>query len=144
MAHSFALVLPLLAAALPARTHDEAPPVGDWRGTSLCLQGKLTCKDEVVVYHIAARSATAADSAAPAASVLLELKANKIVNDVEEEMGVLACTFVAASGRLTCPMPPQYAKGEWHFDRRGARMSGGLWLDGRGQFRAVELRQAGG
>ena len=134
----FMLAIPVVA-ALGRRVSDEPAPIGDWTGTSLCLQGKPVCKDEQVVYHIATRAA--ADSAAPA-GLPLQVTANKLVNGVEEDMGTFACTWVAKAGRLTCPMPPQYAKGEWRFERHGARMSGGLWLDGRGQFRVVELQQA--
>lgn len=117
----------LLAVPLALAAPAQDPPSGTWTGTSLCLQGKPVCKDEHVVYHLARTEAGG-----------VRVTMNKIVNGAEEWMTTLDCRWAAPV--LTCPMPPGRAPGEWRFRRAGDRMTGGLWLDGRGQFRAVDVR----
>lgn len=114
-----------------------AAPVGVWRGTSVCLVRGTACKDEVVVYHIAR---TGPDSAGIAP---LRISANKIVNGAELEMGDLECRFTPATAQLLCPMPPQYARGDWRFTLVGTQLDGGLWMASGEQFREVHVKLNG-
>ena len=113
---------------------DSSLPTGSWRGTSTCLMGKPVCKDEIVVYHIAA-TPSGADS--------VTIVANKVVAGVEEDMGTLQCRVErAAAQTVVCAMPPRYPPGEWRFVRRGDTIDGGLTLaDGR-RMRAVRLTKS--
>src|SRR5262245_1540087 len=53
--------------------------IGNWKGTSLCQVKNSPCHDEMVIYYIS--KGNTADS--------ITISANKIVNGVEEEMGIL-------------------------------------------------------
>jgi len=90
--------------------------IGDWKGTSICKANKPVCKDEIVVYHIAPLPDQ------PGVSVM----ANKIVNGVEEAMGILNCVVDVKAHTVTCPMPPQFRPGLWKFSWRGNTMQGTL------------------
>jgi hypothetical protein len=100
-----------------------ASPVGVWRGTSLCLVRESPCRDEIVVYRIAA--AGAADSFA--------IDARKIVNGQEEEMGILGCRFTDANAELRCIIP----KAIWSFIVRRDSLVGELRLRDGTKFRDV-------
>src|SRR3954471_5563691 len=89
----------------PAHPSASVSPVGTWRGTSVCLVRPSACNDEIVVYRITPMKT--ADS--------VSLDARKIVRGQEEEMGVLGCSLVRSSGRVTCALP----RGVWHFSVRG-------------------------
>ena len=105
-----------------------ATPVGVWRGTSVCLVRASACKDEIVVYRIAA--AKAADS--------VTIDARKIVRGAEEEMGVLTCHFASPAGRVTCEMP----RGTWQFRVRNDSLVGELRLPDNTRFRDVRTVRA--
>jgi hypothetical protein len=108
-------------------THDP-PPVGTWRGTSLCLVRPSPCNDEVVVYRIT--RVGAGDS--------LSMDARKIVNGKEEEMGVLGCAVAGASGQLTCAI----RNGVWHFTVRGDSLTGELRLPDNTKFRQIRTARS--
>ena len=142
-AAALALVLSLAAvAATPARAQQRSAaaraaelPGGTWRGTSTCLMGKPVCKDEIVVYHIAA---------VPSGADSVTIVANKVVGGVEEDMGTLQCRVDRRPPPQTvvCAMPPQYRPGEWRFVRRGDTLVGGLTMaDGR-RVRAVRVTKS--
>ena len=143
-AAALVLVLSLAAVAAPARAQQRRPavaapdtsrPVGIWRGTSTCLMGKPVCKDEIVVYHIAA---------VPSGADSVTIVANKVVAGVEEDMGTLQCRVDRRPPPQTvvCAMPPQYRPGVWRFVRRGDTLVGGLTMaDGR-RVRAVRVTKS--
>jgi hypothetical protein len=112
------IVVGLAVAALGGRTAfaqipaPAATPVGVWRGTSTCQVHPSPCHDEIVVYRIT--------PAKPPDSVSID--ARKVVNGQEEEMGVIACRFTAASAALTCPLK----NGVWRFVIRGDSLTGDL------------------
>src|SRR5205085_12051145 len=64
--------------------------IGTWKGTSLCQVKNSPCHDEFVVYYITRGNTT--DSC--------NIQANKIVNGVEEEMGLLLFKFDATKNEL--------------------------------------------
>ena len=74
----------LLAASLAgARLHAQADAIlGTWRGTSICVKEdwNRACNDEQIVYYV---------TRAPGRSDSVALDARKLVNGVEDPMGVL-------------------------------------------------------
>lgn len=73
----------------------------------------------------------------------VRLDAKKIINGVEEDMGVLGpCRFTHSTNSLYCPMPPNVRPGDWRFSLTGDRLDGGLWIPGGKQFRDVHVKRA--
>jgi hypothetical protein len=105
----------------------SASPVGTWRGTSACLVRPSACNDEIVVYRITMKTA---DS--------LALDARKIVRGEEEDMGVLACHSIPATGEITCAIP----HGVWHFRAARDSLTGELRLVDNTRFREVRAIRA--
>ncbi|MFL5617185.1 MAG: hypothetical protein ACJ79A_02180 [Gemmatimonadaceae bacterium] len=112
----------------PRRAQQTPSPVGTWRGTSRCLVRPSPCKDEIVVYRIAAVNASDSQS----------IDARKTVNGAEEEMGVLGCRFHPASAQVACGM----RNGTWRFDVRGDSLVGELRLPDGTKFRDVRTARA--
>jgi hypothetical protein len=121
--HVVAFVGCVLAPRLSAQAATRLDPVGTWRGTSLCLVRPSACRDEVVVYRI--NHTSKRDS--------LSMDARKIVNGVEEEMGVLGCELTSPSAPLTCSLP----RGVWRFTVRNDSLIGELRLLDGTRFRDV-------
>jgi hypothetical protein len=126
--HVVAFVGCALGPRLPAQAATRSDPVGTWRGTSLCLVKPSACHDEVVVYRITRTSKR--DS--------LSMDARKIVNGVEEEMGILGCELTTPAGPLTCTLP----RGAWSFTVRGDSLIGDLRLSDGTKFRDVRTVRA--
>jgi hypothetical protein len=122
--------------ALPAAGYAQSieSVIGTWRGTSTCLVKPSACHDEVNVYYI---TRLAADTSK------LTIDATKIVNGVEEQMGILGpCTYAVKTHSLVCAMPPGARPGEWRFIVTGNSLDGGLYTPGNVKFRDVHLRRA--
>jgi hypothetical protein len=117
------------AGAQSSSQHPSAiPPVGTWRGTSVCLVRPSSCNDEIVVYRIA--HTNIADS--------LTVDARKVVRGEEQEMGVLTCRFTPSNASLTCAMP----RGTWLFRVRNDSLVGELRLTDNTKFRDVRTIRA--
>ena len=125
-------VASLLARGAGAQSPSQHPtamtPVGNWRGTSVCLVRPSACNDEIVVYRIA--HTKAADS--------LTMDARKIVRGEEQEMGVLTCRFTSPNGPLTCAIP----QGTWQFRVRNDSLVGELRLSDNTKVRDVRTVRA--
>ena len=113
----------MIAAALLIAAAAADPVAGTWEGTSLCQVKPSPCHDEVTVYRIA-RLETA-DSAS--------VDARKIVNGVEQPMGVLTCRLTTTAPQLTCEFP----RGVWAFTIRGDSLTAELRLPDGTKFRDV-------
>jgi hypothetical protein len=126
------VLLLMLGAPLGAQrqpdVHQAPSPIGMWRGTSLCLVRPSPCNDEIVVYRIT--RANASDS--------LSFDARKIVNGLEEEMGVLGCRFQPASAQVACGI----RNGMWRFTVRGDSLTGELRLPNGTKYRDVRTARA--
>ena len=85
--------------------------VGTWKGTSICQLKNSPCHDEVVVYRITKKSSPNTYS----------IDARKVVNGIEEEMGILTFVYVETSHQLTSS---DY--GTWTFNVEAARLEGTL------------------
>ncbi|MFL5613188.1 MAG: hypothetical protein ACJ796_05950 [Gemmatimonadaceae bacterium] len=109
----------------PAATRNS-PPIGIWRGNSICQVRPSACHDEVVVYRIT--QVGTGDS--------LSMDARKIVNGKEENMGILGC--IMTNTQITCAMP----NGVWHFTVRADSLIGELRLPDNTKFRDVRAVRA--
>jgi len=98
--------------------------VGDWKGSSLCQIKNSPCHDEIVVYHIT--KGNTADS--------ITVQANKIVNGVEEDMGILHFRVNAEKNEFTSD---EY-KSLWRFTLKDAKLHGTL-MHGDVLYRIIEL-----
>jgi len=83
--------------------------VGVWQGTSICQVKNSPCHDEVVVYHISKGNK----------NYSYNIQANKIVNGVEEDMGILHLSYKAKTNQL---ISNEY--GTWTFTINGRKISG--------------------
>ena len=82
---------------------------GTWHGTSVCQVKNSPCHNEIVVYHISKNKGV--DT--------FYVNANKIVNAVEEEMGILPFVYNKKTNQLTST-----AYGIWTFDIKGGKLVG--------------------
>jgi hypothetical protein len=76
-------VLVLAAVLAGGRLHAQADAIlGTWRGTSICVKEEWNraCNDEQIVYYV---------TRAPGRPDSVALDAHKVVNGVEEAMGVI-------------------------------------------------------
>ena len=112
------LVAALLAAAAPAA---KAPPpvsiLGEWHGTSLCVDRVFApaCKDEVVVYRFT-----------PAGKDTARCSAYKIVAGEEQWMGDLDFTPRGRSNDWLCDMRTARYHGNWRFHITDTLLTGDL------------------
>ena len=89
--------------------------IGTWKGTSICQIKNSPCHDETVVYHISKNNGV--DT--------FYITANKIVNGVEEGMGVLPFVYNSKTNKLTST-----AYGAWTFNVSGDKLDGTLFVRG--------------
>src|SRR3954464_13319530 len=89
--------------------------IGTWNGTSICQIKNSPCHDETVVYHISKNRG--ADT--------FYINANKVVNGVEEEMGILPFVYNKKTNQLTST-----AYGTWTFNLEGDKHEGTLLVHG--------------
>jgi hypothetical protein len=89
--------------------------IGTWKGTSICQIKNSPCHDETVVYHISKK--TGIDS--------FYINASKIVNGVEEEMGILPFFYNEKPNLLIST-----AYGIWTFTLEAAKLEGTLLVRG--------------
>lgn len=113
----------------------QAPSiVGTWHGNSLCVDTVRhpACHDEEVIYEVTARAST---------RDTVDLRADKVVNGVREDMGALV--FVrGGGGRWTSNMVMPRYHGLWEFTVEGDSMTGSLIdLPDRTPARRVAVRR---
>ena len=89
--------------------------IGTWNGTSICQIKNSPCHDETVVYHISKKRGV--DT--------FFINAGKIVNGVEEEMGILPFVYNKKSNQFTST-----AYGIWTFNLEGDKLEGTLIVHG--------------
>jgi len=89
---------------------------GDWRGESVCQQKNTACRDEQVVYHVAA----------PDPSGKVAISADKIVNTQAVNMGTILLQFDKEKETLDGQDGPRV----WHFQIRNGEITGTLTING--------------
>jgi hypothetical protein len=116
------LLLPLILCLGNQSIQAQTDPVkidilltGTWNGTSICQIKNSPCHDETVVYHISKNKGT--DS--------FYINASKIVNGMEQEMGILPFVYNKQANQLTST-----AYGIWAFKIEEAKLEGTLMVNG--------------
>ncbi len=89
--------------------------IGTWNGTSICQIRNSPCHDETVVYHIS--KIKGVDT--------FYIKANKIVNGAEEEMGILPFVYDKKKNQIIST-----AYGIWTLNIQGTKLEGTLFVRG--------------
>ncbi len=89
---------------------------GTWKGTSICEIKNSPCHDESVVYHISKNKEI--DT--------FYINASKIVNGIENEMGILPCVYDKKTNYL---ISTAY-NGIWSFTIAGNKLEGTLIFRG--------------
>ena len=102
------------------------PPLGVWRGESICTSGASTCHDEKVVYYI---------EAIPDKPDSVSIKADKIVDGQAVTMGSGPWRYDRA--KKTLSMGP--ADRLWLVNIKGKTMEGTLTVSGNVVFRRMTL-----
>jgi hypothetical protein len=98
--------------------------IGEWHGDSTCVAKNTACRDETVVYRIAAGK-----------SGYASVSADKIVNGEAVNMGTLE--FRHDHDSLIC----EYAQGVWRLKMDHGKIQGTLTRSDGTVFRLVELRK---
>ena len=111
------------------KTNTEDSITGAWKGTSLCQQKNSPCHDENVVYYINKGKVAG----------LYILRANKIVNGAEEDMGILDFVYNKSTQTLTCEMTGQKRPGVWKFVIKDNHISGTLVIENNVLYRKIEV-----
>ena len=101
---------------------------GTWKGTSICQIKDSPCHDEIVVYHISKGDAANA----------YDIAANKIVNGIEEEMGVLKYTY--DPNKQTLSSIDTALNVRWVFNLKGNKLEGTLVSKNK-LYRVVDLKK---
>jgi hypothetical protein len=100
---------------------------GIWKGSSLCQIKNSPCHDENVVYHI---SKTNLNS--------FQVLMNKIVNQQEEEMGMMLFEYDPIKQTLTSKDSIHNA--EWIFNWKGKQIKGKLIYKGK-LYRIIDVKK---
>ncbi len=96
---------------LDAQVNYDTLLTGAWKGSSICQVKNSPCHDETVVYYISKKAGT--DT--------FYINGNKIVNGVEEQMGILTFTL----NRLTNQIVSS-SYGSWAFTIMQGKLEGTL------------------
>lgn len=114
----FSIILCLASKSNQAQTgmvNMDTLLIGTWKGTSICQIKNSPCHDETVVYYISKNRGV--DT--------FYINASKIVNGVEEEMGILPFVYNKKTNQLTST-----AYGIWTFNIEGDKLEGTLLFRG--------------
>jgi hypothetical protein len=110
-------------------THDDSLLVGTWKGTSVCQVKPSACHDEIAIYHITMG----------AKPNTYHMQMNKMVNEMEEEMGPLDYDFDATKQILSCQ--DHQHNTAWNFKVSNSRMDGTLTYNHQ-IYRIIKLTKA--
>jgi hypothetical protein len=114
----FSIILCLASKSIQAQNgvvNIDTLLIGTWNGNSICQIKNSPCHDETVVYHISKNRG----------SDTFYINANKIVNGVEEGMGILPFVYNNKTNQLTST-----AYGIWTFNLEGDKLEGTLLVHG--------------
>ena len=107
--------------------------LGTWKGESICVGNRPTCKNEIVVYRF--------ESVPGKPGVVLNY-ADKIIDGQRVPMGKLEFQYNEAKGELSCEFTINQTHGLWQFTVSGDTIEGGLvLLPGREPGRRVKVKR---
>lgn len=101
---------------------------GIWKGESICQVKGSPCHDEHVVYYISSTDK----------NLNLEIKANKILNNAEVEMGTIQFHY---EEKLNAIISVPETRGTWKFTREGNHLKGNLIYNNQ-LFRLIDLSKS--
>ena len=124
------ILIPAILLLLSFQSFAQANPVlaGTWKGTSICQIKDSPCHDEIVVYHISKGAAANA----------YDIAANKIVNNKEEEMGIIKCTY--DPGKQVLVSVDTVRNARWVFNLKGNKLEGTLVYKNN-LYRVVDVKK---
>jgi len=134
MKHVYMLLMLALIHAVDCSAQRSAKDSveGTWKGTSLCQVKSSPCHDENAIYHIS--------KAANGKTYTMQM--NKIVNGVEEEMGVSDGVYDEQKHTLTTTTKnKQGSVGVWLFKIEGKQMHGTLIIDEKTLYRVIDVKK---
>jgi hypothetical protein len=125
------LLLAIISLSCYSQQSSTDPFVGVWRGTSICQVKNSPCNSETVVYYISAGTS----------KNLYVMKANKIVNGQEEEMGIIDFTYNETLKTLTNKsVDHSNRQGIWAFELKDGFLKGTLTVDGA-LYRIIDVKK---
>ncbi len=107
------LISVLIFCSLTSISQSDNLLQGTWKGTSICQIKNSPCHDETVIYHISKDSTNH-----------FTIIANKLVNNAEEEMGIIK--FIYNSTQHILISKDEVKNVEWKFKVIDTRMEGTL------------------
>lgn len=127
----FATASQISTSSLPIqqRAMLEDSLIGNWVGTSICQVRDSPCRDENVVFHIAAGNG----------ANQYKVRADKIVKGQPIDMGELDFKFAPATQTLTCTTP----SGTWVLVVNDRHIDGTLTNADKVLYRKLSLAKAG-
>jgi hypothetical protein len=110
--------------------NDDALPLGDWRGDSICVVRESACHDEDSLYHVSRLAGRPG---------WFSMKLDKIVNGKPETMGTQECSYDSEKHTLQC----EFARGSMQFTVSGSKMEGTMLLKDKTLWRRISLKKDG-
>lgn len=130
-----AFLVPVAFAAGPSSSpSDNSEILGTWEGESKCTVPDSPCRDEHVIYEIAADKD---------ASGGLKMNGYKVVNGERVFMGTLGCEYQAAKKVLSCTSRGKDSD-DWEYTLSGDTLRGTLTINGKTLFRKITTKKATG
>jgi hypothetical protein len=124
-------ILVFVAPVLPQTAPAAEVFIGTWEGESKCTLPDSPCRDEHLVYRIAAGKKPGQ----------LTIDADKIVNGSPQFMGTIVCEIHAAQATLSCTGDSP-KKDDWQFHVAGDTMTGTLTVGAEKQlYRRIAVRK---
>jgi hypothetical protein len=116
-----------------ARAMSAAGLTGTWRGESVCVGNRTTCKNEVVVYRL---------EPVAGRSTLITLLADKIIKGKRVPMYKLDFQYDETRHTLSCEFTQAHTHGTWEYKVDGDLMDGtGIVLPGKSVARRVKVKR---
>jgi hypothetical protein len=111
-----------------ASVNDEALPIGDWRGDSICQVRPSACHDEDSLYHVTQIANKPG---------WFSMKLDKIVDGKPDTMGTMECSYEAPKQALECVFP----RGVMRFTVTEKTMVGVMTLPDKTLWRKISLKK---
>jgi hypothetical protein len=125
-----AFFLPVAFAAASGPPCDNSEIFGAWEGEAKCTVPDSPCRDEHVIYEIAAKDASGG----------LKMDGYKVVNGERVFMGTLRCEYRAAKKVLGCTSRGKDSD-DWEYKLSCDTLEGTLTINGRTLYRKITAKK---